>query len=166
MACVWAQEDTSLLPVSSSSSASLHTEHDGFCSSIYVYSSNFSLLFSPATFWNSLHLPVFGNLGLLPREAMEFCCCDATDGTLAEVPRDTCCLSTELFFLTFLKAYTLPGFLPETNPTTSDSESTDNWKWALNIVGQKGKGNYYSVVSLVSLLFVDWPLAWDAVERD
>lgn len=29
-------------------------------------------------------------------------------------------------FFTFLKAYTLPGFLSETNPTTSDSESTDN----------------------------------------
>lgn len=42
---------------------------------------------------------------------------------LAEVPKDTCCLSTDL---SFFKACTLPGFLPKTNPTTSDSQGTDN----------------------------------------
>ena len=43
-----------------------------------------------------------------------------------QVSQGTPVASPQSFSFSFFKAYTLPGFLPETNPTTSDSESTDN----------------------------------------
>lgn len=152
--------------MSSSSSASLHAEHDGFCSSISVYSPNFSLLFSPVTFWKQSPSSCLWEGGTPTQRGHGILLLWCNWWYIGRSPKGHLLPLNSTFLFYFLKAYTLPGFLPETNPTTSDSESTDNWKWALNVVGQKGKGNCYSVVSLVSLLFVDLKLAWDAVEGD
>lgn len=135
--------------------ASLHAEHGGISSRIYVYSSNFSVLFSAVTFWNRLCLLVFGNVELPPRQTMVFWGLRDNWWYLGRSPKGHL-LPRHRPFL-FPLAHTLSFYLKQTLPPMIQRAQIIE-SGALKSV-KEVKGSCYSVIRFLLFLFVDWPLA-------